>query len=93
MTSAQSNTLASAEQRVHIRARLDAGTLPRRAENQRIYGGYGEDQPCDCCGHCIGRTEVEYEIQIPGNSSLPEILAMHLRCFEAWVTESRSTEG
>jgi hypothetical protein len=91
MTSAPSDTGTTAEPRADIRARLAAGTLPHRAQNQQIYGGYGEDQPCDCCGHRIVKTAVAYEIELLRNSSLLETLTMHLECFEVWVAESRFT--
>jgi hypothetical protein len=92
MASAVSDADESAQlRRAHIRARIAAELLPRRAENQRIFAGYGEDQPCDCCGRRIGRADVQYDIEIKCNSAMPKILTMHLACFEVWVTESRST--
>jgi hypothetical protein len=72
----------------YIRARLDEGILPSRHENQKIYAGYGEDQPCDCCGRSIGSSDVLYEIEVP--SERTKSLAMHLPCFDIWVGESRS---
>jgi hypothetical protein len=92
MASAVSDMGESAEQqRAHIRSRIAAKLLPRRTENQLIYAGYGVDQPCDCCGRPIRRTDVEYEIEIKCNSAMPKILTMHLGCFEVWVTESGPT--
>jgi hypothetical protein len=70
-----------------IRTRLARGILPRRQKHQKIYAGYGEDQPCDCCGRSIGRTDVLYEIEVP--SECTRSLAMHLACFDIWVGESR----
>jgi hypothetical protein len=71
----------------YIRARLAEGTLPSRNENQKIYAGYGEDQPCDCCGRSIAGTDVLYEIEVPSDCATS--LAMHLPCFEIWVGQSR----
>jgi len=75
----------------YIRARLTEGILPSRQENQKIYAGYGEDQPCDCCGRSIGSTEVLYEIEVAGECAKP--LAMHLPCFDIWVAESRTADS
>ena len=76
------------ERLTHIRARLTAGTLPRCTENPKVYGGYGEDQTCDCCGDPIQRKNVAYEVELQ-NSPDPKTLAMHLQCFGIWVEESR----
>ena len=70
-----------------IRARLAGGILPSRQKDQKIYAGYGEDQPCDCCGRPIGSNDVLYEIEVPGECA--KSLAMHLPCFEIWARESR----
>ena len=75
----------------YIQARLAQGILPSRQENQKIYAGYGEDQPCDCCGRSIGCTDVLYEIEVPGEYAKP--LAMHLPCFDIWVAESRTADS
>jgi hypothetical protein len=74
----------------YIRARLDEGILPSRQENQKIYAGYGEDQPCDCCGRSIGCSDVLYEVEV---ASECKSLAMHLPCFDIWVGESRSPDS
>lgn len=79
-----------AERRAFIRTRLAEGTLPSRADNQRIYGGYGEEQACDCCGGSIGTTDVLYEIA--AMSDLERPLTMHLLCFDVWVQESRKED-
>lgn len=80
-----SDSPKSALLRAHIRWQLDAGMLPSRAEKQRTYSGYGNDQVCDCCGEFIRTTEVLYEVETPSN--LP--LTMHLECFNTWAAESR----
>jgi hypothetical protein len=72
-----------------IQARLAEGILPSRQENQKIYAGYGEDQPCDCCGRSISGTDVLYEVEVP--SECTQSLAMHLPCFDIWVRGSRTT--
>jgi hypothetical protein len=79
---------SDAELLAYIRARLAEGRLPSSDENQKIYAGYGEDQPCDCCGRSIPSTDVLYEIGVP--SDCAKSLAMHLLCFEIWVRESRT---
>jgi hypothetical protein len=82
---------SDAELLAYIRARLAAGILPSRREDQKIYAGYGEDQPCDCCGRSIGSTDVLYEIEVAGECVKP--LAMHLPCFDIWVAESRTADS
>lgn len=78
------------ERRALIRRRLAEGTLPHCAENQRLYGGYGEEQACDCCGGSIDRTDVLYEIEALSGTRLS--LTMHLLCFDVWVQESRKED-
>ncbi len=73
---------------LRIRTLLEEGTLPSRAEHQKIYAGYGEQQFCDCCGRSIDGADVLYEIELPGTHPTP--LAMHLKCFDTWVAESKS---
>ena len=82
---------SDAELLAYIRARLAEGRMPSREENQKIYAGYGEDQPCECCGRSIPSTDVLYEIELP--SDCAKSLAMHLLCFEIWVRESRTGEA
>jgi hypothetical protein len=82
---------SDAELLAYIRARLAEGTLPSREENQKIYAGYGEDQPCDCCGRSIASSEVLYEIDLPSDCAKP--LAMHLLCFDIWAGESRTGDA
>jgi hypothetical protein len=74
-----------------IRARLAEGILPSPRENQKIYAGNGENQPCDCCGRSIGSSDVLYEIEVP--SECAKSLAMHLPCFDIWVGESRTADS
>ena len=80
-----------AELLAYIRARLAGGTLPSRAETQKIYAGYGEDQRCDCCGRSIASTDVLYEIEVPSDRA--KCLAMHRPCFEIWARESRTGDA
>lgn len=82
---------SDAEVIAYIRARLTEGTLPSRDGNQKIYAGYGEGQPCDCCGRSIASTDVLYEIEVPSDCS--KSLAMHLPCFEIWAGESRTRDA
>jgi hypothetical protein len=74
------STLSEADLRTHIRGKLEAGALPFRAANQKLYGGRGGGQLCDCCGRAVCTHDVLYEVESPGRA----LLAMHLRCFDAW---------
>lgn len=76
-----------AERRAFIRTRLAEGTLPNCTDNQRVYGGCGEEQACDCCGRSISSSDVLYEIA--ALSDAERSLTMHLLCFDVWVQESR----
>lgn len=78
------------ERRAFIRTRLAEGTLPSRTDDQRIYGGYGEEQACDCCGRSITSTDVLYEIEATKDAERP--ITMHLPCFDVWVQESRKED-
>jgi hypothetical protein len=80
-----SDSPMDAELRAHVRQLLDAGALPLRSDNQKLYGGRGSKQLCDCCGEIISISDVLYEVESPEHS----LLAMHRTCFEAWETESR----
>ena len=78
------STLSEADLRAHIRWQLRTGALPFQEEQQKLYGGRGSGQRCDCCGCDIGIQDVLYEVEPPDH--LP--LAMHLHCFDAWAIES-----
>jgi hypothetical protein len=75
-----------AELRAHIRWLLETGRLPLRAHNQKLFGGSGENQICDCCDRYISPGDVLYEVEAesPGHPRL----TMHLQCFQAWEMES-----
>ena len=73
------------ELRAHVRQLLDTGALPLRSDNQKLYGGHGSNQICDCCGEIISTSDVLYEVESPEHS----LLAMHRSCFEAWEGESQ----
>jgi hypothetical protein len=75
--------------REQIRAAIIEGSLPRSGGHPRIYGGHGEGQACACCHETIRATEAQYDI----DCRLAEVvhtLSMHMRCFQAWVIESRA---
>jgi len=80
------STLSEADLRAHIRWQLETGTVPPRADNQKLYGGRGAGQACSCCDRPVGGGEVLYEIELSDQS----LLAMHLQCFEMWELESQS---
>jgi len=77
-------TLSEADLRAHIRWQLQTGALPFREEPQKLYGGRGTGQVCDCCSCEIATEDVLYEVEVPDH--LP--LAMHLHCFDTWAIES-----
>jgi hypothetical protein len=87
---AQSDTAITASLRAQIRTRLAARTLPSQTSNSKLFGGYGEDQNCECCGQTISRTEVLFEIELQGTPLPLQIMAMHRECFDAWAAECRS---
>lgn len=70
------------------RARLSAGEPLRRSVPYKMYGGYGENEKCDCCGRAIGINDAMFEIEFLREAS-PQIFAMHIQCFDAWMAESQ----
>jgi hypothetical protein len=56
-----------------------------RADNQKLYGGRGADQPCACCGDLVRASDILFEVEMPEHS----LLTMQRQCFEAWEIESR----
>lgn len=78
-------TLIDSDLRAHIRRKLEAGELPVRRGNPKLFGSLGADEICDCCGRPVGACDVLYEVESPEHSPL----AMHLPCFDAWQIESQ----
>ena len=76
--------------RAQIRGRLAAQTLPPQTSSSKLFGGYGEDQNCDCCGQPITSTEVLFEIELQAGALSTMIMTMHRECFDAWAAECRS---
>ena len=85
------STLSEPALRARIRWQLHTGALPWHDGSYKLYGGRGTGQRCDCCGCDIGVEDVLYEVEAAEHS----LLAMHLRCFDAWAIESerRSAAG
>jgi hypothetical protein len=79
---------SEAELREEIARRLDTMSLPV-AGQQKMFGGPGNNQLCNCCDDLIPRGDVLYEVELDRGGS-PIILAMHRRCFDIWMEESRS---
>jgi hypothetical protein len=48
-----------------IRAKIDAGALPREA-GVKVRADHGRDEPCSACDEPIRPVEVVYEIDLPG---------------------------
>jgi len=74
--------------REEIAQRLDTASLPL-AGHQKLFGGQGANQVCDCCDACIGADEIIYEVEIESACGRM-LLAMHRPCFDIWVEESRA---
>ena len=70
--------------RAQIRRLLAMGVIAPRAKNQKVYGGRGDGQMCDCCHQPIDAHSIVYEVD---SLDRPR-LAMHLQCLEAWEAES-----
>jgi hypothetical protein len=84
------DTAISASLRAQIRERLAARTLPPQTSSSKLFGGYGGDQSCDCCGQPITSTEVLFEIELQASAPSTQIMTMHRECFDAWAAECRS---
>ena len=67
-----------------IRAKLDAGTLPREASS-KMFAGYGDGRPCDGCETPITNTQVEWEFDGPDGQAY----RFHLGCAGLWEAERR----
>jgi hypothetical protein len=75
-----------------IRTAIIEDRLPRSGGKPRIYGGSGEGRACACCHQPIEVTEVQYEVDCKLGETM-HTLPMHMRCFQAWETESRALAG
>jgi hypothetical protein len=72
--------------RQEIVRRLDSLSLPL-ANRPKIFGGYGDNQLCDCCEAPIEGSEVLYETEMEQESERVT-LSMHRWCFDIWMEES-----
>lgn len=86
-----SPTTQATNLREEIAQRLDTASLPM-AGYQRIFGGMGSNEVCDCCDRPVGSSEVLYEVEIE-TAAGPLVLSMHRSCFDLWVDELRDREG
>jgi hypothetical protein len=62
-----------------IRARLEAGLLPR-SDPARHWAGPGLDKPCDACDGLIARDDFEWEIDFGADRTL----RFHAGCLAVW---------
>ena len=69
-----------ADLRAHVRWLLETGALPPRSEEQKLYGGRGSGQRCDCCGQGISAREVLYEVESNGRHGSGDKGSPYLRC-------------
>jgi len=67
-----------------IRAKLDAGTLPRDRPPM-MFAGYGTRNACDACDETILPAQVEYEISYRDGRAFQ----LHLGCAGLWDAELR----
>ncbi len=80
------SAITDAERLACIRARLHRNELPQRDDRHRLYGGYGEDQHCDCCGRTIARCEAVLDVESSQQGT--RTLSMHVKCFDLWRQEA-----
>ena len=67
-----------------IRAKVDAGDLPREAPG-KMYAGFGTGEPCDGCETPILPAQVEYEFETAGG----RVIRFHLGCAGLWEAYRR----
>jgi hypothetical protein len=72
------------ELRARIRRCIDEGRLPVFLPDS-INAGYGSGSKCHACDQPIANSEIEYDIQDPGNATAR--LRFHLGCYVLWQTE------
>lgn len=70
-----------------IMDRILYGLLPLGPRHE-VFGGYGGNVLCACCGTLITWTEMRYDIEPQTNDQKARTLAMHLACYDAWVAAS-----
>jgi hypothetical protein len=67
-----------------IRAKLDAGDLPRLGP-KKMWGGFGKNNACDGCGNPILTTDIEYEFNLGDKRTC----RFHISCAGIWQAELR----
>ena len=71
-----------------LRTKMRAGKMPVSPKH-RLFGGPGDGTPCACCDRIITRYEMAFEVECLVSGTLV-VLAMHTRCFDAWIAEARA---
>ena len=69
---------------------IEAGQLPVLTPSERLYAGYGSDEPCNLCGEPIGAKQVAYDVN---ESSCARNLIFHVVCYSVWQLECSSRLG
>lgn len=74
--------------REQAREAIQNGKLPSRAPD-RTWGGPGVGAECSVCGKPVTKDELEFEIQIEHDGTIPGLdkFHVHIRCFAAWEFE------
>ena len=67
-----------------IRAKLDAGRLPREG-HVLLWDGYGQNRPCVACEQAILHSQVQHELQCADG----RIVSMHNGCAGLYEAERR----
>jgi hypothetical protein len=68
-----------------IRAKIEAGVLPRERP-EKLFAGYGRDEPCTACEAPILSTQVEWSIWMDDHPTH----RFHIGCHGLWDAELRS---
>jgi hypothetical protein len=67
-----------------IRAKLDAGLLPRDTP-VKLWAAYGSGQPCSACEEPILARQIEYELEYPEHQA--PVVRFHAGCHGVWEAE------
>jgi hypothetical protein len=73
-----------------VRARLHTGVLPREVLCE-VCAGRGDGAPCSCCDQSVLPEHIQCDVEMTDETAGDvRVLAMHLSCFNIWVTEALS---